>query len=239
MYALLLSFLSCIFAQAPARQYYTIFSNHRVASFTSTGDSIVILKATNRPGNQDAPIRYKVLVSERHGQYSWLYVQQPGPAVNRIGLAVKNFGLVVLYTSTDKGRLYLLDERASRFATLEACKAATASFDPTKKFFTTWYSSDSFAVFSKWPALKTADSATVSAVVGDWRKAYHDAAPLVSNTPAADIYGAGTGQDLLNKALIDHHLNPSATLGELDAAVGHRLDLLVLPKRPTAAPPVH
>lgn len=196
----------------PFLHYLTIMSNHRVATLTIGGDSLVIARAANRPTTPKSPapaetLRYKIITSEQHGRYWWLYVQQD-----------QAVSLVVFYQSADKRQLGLLNE-VQTYPTLEACRKAVDTLDPEKKLFAHWYSEAAYKTYTAYPGINTADSSTINSLSTDYVREMVAGAAKAHNTRLADLYGAGTGQDILSKVLIDHHLNPNATLGELSARI--------------------
>jgi hypothetical protein len=196
----------------PFLHYLTIMSNHRVATLTIGGDSLVITRAANRPTTLNSPApadtrRYKIVASEQHGKYWWLYVRQD-----------QAVSLVIFYRSADNRELRLLDE-VQTYPTLEACRNAVDTLDPEKKLFAHWYSDAAYKIYTAYPGINTADSSTINSLSTDYVREMVAGAAKAHNTRLADLYGAGTGQDILSKVLIDDHLNPNTTLGELSAKI--------------------
>ena len=82
-----------------------------------------------------------------------------------------------------------------------------------------WYSESVFKTYSTYPGINTADSFTMIRLTADYVQAMIEIANKDHTTRLGDLYGAGTGQDILSKTLIEHHFNPDVTLSELSARI--------------------
>ena len=66
--------------------------------------------------------------------------------------------------------------------------------------------------FTQYPDLKNADKATIETVLVDWGKRIIEHASKKVNTYNTDRFGADYGRDNFTRSLINHHLNPLATM---------------------------
>jgi len=74
------------------------------------------------------------------------------------------------------------------YPTLAECQKANIPLDPSKEEFETWYAPAAFRATNSEP---------------------------MQNRNLPVIYGGNANQNILNKVLIAHHLNPNATLADL------------------------
>ena len=190
--------------------FSTVMSNHRIASLTIAGDSLVITRAANRPAAPETK-RYRIVMVEAGGQY-WLYVQQTYPTPS------EQFSRILYYLSRDKKQLYLLDE-VNSYPTLRELRAANHDVKPETKYFEKWYADSTFKVYSAYPSIAGADSITMYHITDDFVRQTMAVADKLHNTHVGDIYGAGAGQNILSSVLISSHLNPNVTLGQFSARI--------------------
>jgi hypothetical protein len=92
---------------------------------------------------------------------------------------------------------------------------------------------------SVYPSIRTADSTTMVLVTTDYVQAMLTAANKTHNTRLGDLYASRTGQNLLSKTLIEHHLDSSVTLGQFSARIQQlHISIPGMPVYHSAAPRV-
>jgi hypothetical protein len=79
------------------------------------------------------------------------------------------------------------------------------------------HSDSGFKVYSAYPSIAGADSATMYQVADEFVRQATNAADKLHAARLADIYTAPAGQNILSNVLISHHLNPNTTLDEFSA----------------------
>ena len=193
-----------------ALHYLTISSNRRISAIDITSDSLILRKDVRRPGFEVT--RYKILETTQKDKYKLYYLKRATVPYSEYQ---KDIGLAFVRLSPGKQRLYFLLEDRRWYSSVEACKAANAPDSLSDKYFFTYYAETDFQRFLTYPDVHQADTATMRQVKDDFFRMAYSSKEKIRRTQQMDPYGGGHVQDMLDQVLIDHHLSPAATVGDL------------------------
>ena len=188
----------------PPLHYFNFAQARHVSSFTCGGDSVVFSKYSDIVTSNEPRRHFRLLETQQHGNYWWLYVS-----------ADSSIGMIVLSTSEDQKRLFIRFE-AMGFKALAECKSATAQFDPTGKFFNTWYSSAYLQECKGYPDFKTADSTTTAAIANEWVTTLTAQRQGMTHSNWNDPAGNRVNE-VLTTILIRHHFDPTSGMDGLNS----------------------
>ena len=121
------------------------------------------------------------------------------------------YGIFVLHFEPEKSKLTVLHD-GRLWLTPQAALATYETIRLKGEYFNSWYLSYRFEKFTQYPDLKNADKATIETVLVDWGKRIIEHASKKVNTYNTDRFGADYGRDNFTRSLINHHLNPLATM---------------------------
>jgi hypothetical protein len=183
--------------------YYTLLPI--VASMSISGDSLITGYPFNKASRKSA---IQIVELEKKGDYTFVYIKlKPIEPVGRLKFLAANsrpFGVYILNTAGD--RLFVLQENAMFYATLDDVKKAYAYKKIEDRYFITWYSQSAFDQFRKYPNLSTADKGTMQQVVDEYIAEYKKNKDRIEIMKDDNAFRFST--NIWTKCLIEHHLNP-------------------------------
>jgi hypothetical protein len=198
-------------------RYDCVAINGDVAEMSATDDSLIITYTNTKMGRVDGKDRYKIINREIRGSYIVIPVKMNPISLTLVTPKGKRkvdmalYGVFVLHFEPEKSKLMVLHDGRLWFTP----RAALATYETIRlrgEYFNSWYLTSRFERFTQYPDLNNADKAVIETILVDWGKRIIEHASKKVNTYNTDRFGADYGRDNFTRSLINHHLNPMATM---------------------------